>query len=134
MCSSRSRGISQSPAVLHGSIFSNIEFQLANKVRIGGSNYPPVCLCGEGLDEYGNNSLKCRVGNEWNHRQSTIMHLIAYMTRSVQLIVQHEVPLSNMGPLRSLDGDGNGRMDLVLTYSDSQTLLADVTITHPAPI
>lgn len=62
-----------------------------------------------------------------------MVHLIASIMRSVQLTVQHEVPLSSLGPLRSLDRDGNGRMDLVVTHSDSQTLLADVTITHPAP-
>ena len=62
-----------------------------------------------------------------------MVHLIASIIRSVQLTAQHEVALSNLGPLRSLDRDGNGRMDLVVTHSDSQTLLADVTITHPHP-
>ena len=62
-----------------------------------------------------------------------MVHLVASIVRSVQLTVQHEIPLSNLGPLRSLDRDGNGRMDLVVINSDSQTLLADLTITHPAP-
>jgi hypothetical protein len=53
--------------------------------------------------------------------------------RSIHLTVQHEVPLINLGPIMSLDASGNGRMDLVITSSDSQSLLADVTVTHPAP-
>jgi hypothetical protein len=51
----------------------------------------------------------------------------------VQLIVQHEVPFNDLGPLSTLHGSGSGRMDLVVSSSDLQTLLADVTITHPAP-
>ena len=126
----------RAPANLQGSCFTNTEFQLAIKTRIGAPLNllcPSACICGERLDDYGNHLFKCRIGNEWNHRHSTMVHLIASIIRSVQLTVQHEVALSNLGPLRSLDRDGNGRMDLVVTYSDSQTLLADVTITHPNP-
>lgn len=126
----------RAPAILQGAHFSNPEFQLAVKIRIGAPLNllcPLTCICGEDIDEYGHHLFKCRIGNEWNHRHSTMVHLTASIIRSVQLTVQHEVPLSNLGPLRSLDRDNNGRMDLVVTYSDSQTLLADVTITHPAP-
>lgn len=56
-----------------------------------------------------------------------------YIHRSVQLTVQQEVPLANLGPLRSLDRTGTGRMDLVISSSDYPTLLADVTVTHPSP-
>jgi len=62
-----------------------------------------------------------------------LVHLIASIYRSVQFSVQHEVPLQNIGPLISADSNGSGRMDLVVTSSDSTSLLADVTITHPSP-
>jgi hypothetical protein len=126
----------RAPAILQGACFTNTEFQLAVKIRIGAPlnlSCPSVCICGENIDDYGHHLFKCRIGNEWHQRHSTMVHLTASIIRSVQLIVQHEVPLSNLGPLRALDRDGNGRMDLVITGSDSQTLLADVTITHPAP-
>jgi hypothetical protein len=62
-----------------------------------------------------------------------MVHTIASILRSVQLAVQHEVPFEDLGPLSALNGSGSGRMDLVVTSSDLQTLLADVTITHPSP-
>ena len=58
---------------------------------------------------------------------------MASIFRSVQLPVQHEVPLQNLGPLRELDTTGTGRMDLIITYSDLPPTLADVTVTHPSP-
>ena len=48
-------------------------------------------------------------------------------------MVQHEVPLVNIGPLRNLDLNGEGRMDILATSSDFEPILADVTITHPSP-
>ena len=39
----------------------------------------------------------------------------------------------NIGPLRNLNPNGEGRMDILATSSDSQPILADVTITHPSP-
>ena len=55
--------------------------------------------------------------------------------KSTEYTVQHDISLLNLGPLklRSLNREGSGVMDLVVTSSDSQTLLADVTITHPIP-
>jgi hypothetical protein len=119
-----------------GPFFSNKEFQVAIKLRIRAPLSllcPPLCICGEPIDDFGDHFLKCRVGGEWSHRHSALVHLIASIYRSVQLTVQHEVPLQNLGPLISADSNGNGRMDLVVTSSDSTSLLADVTITHPSP-
>lgn len=126
----------RAPAKAQGAFFTNTEFQLAVKLRIGAPlllNCPPQCICGAALDDYGNHFFKCRVGGEWNSRHSSMVHTIASIMRSVQLTVQHEVPLQNLGPLSSLGQEGSGRMDLVVTSSDSQSLLADVTITHPCP-
>jgi hypothetical protein len=85
------------------------------------------------VDDYGDHFFKCRIGGEWNYRHSAMVQLIASICRSVGLTVQHEVPLQNIGPLSTLDPDGNGRMDLVVTSSDSTSFLADVTVTHPSP-
>ena len=93
---------------------------------------PSTCICGSNLDNHGNH-LKCRIGNEWHQRHSSMVHLIASIMKSTEYTVQHEVSLLNLGPLRSLNREGSGVMDLVVTSSDSQTLLADVTITHPIP-
>ena len=126
----------RAPKILQGAHFSNLEFQLAVKLRIGAPLNllcPPTCICGNSLDDRGDHMFKCRIGNEWFLRHSSMVHIIASIMKSVQYTVQHEVNLSNLGPLRSLDTDGSGIMDLVVTSSDSQTLLADVTITHPIP-
>lgn len=126
----------RAPAIFQGANFSNAEFRIAVKTRIGAPLdllCPTTCICGEYIDNFGLHLYKCRIGNEWNQRHSTMVHVFAGIIRSVQLVVQHEVPLSNLGPLSLLDRFGNGRMDLVVTSGDSQTILADVTITHPAP-
>ena len=126
----------RAPAMMQGAFFSSTEFQIAVKIRIKASLNllcPPTCVCGSTIDEHGSHFFKCRIGGEWNHRHSSIVHLLASIMRSVQLTVQHEVPLANLGPLQALDREGNGRMDLVVTPCDSQPFLADVTITHPAP-
>ena len=126
----------RAPATFQGALFSNLEFQLAVKLRIAAPLNllcPSTCICGNHLDDYGNHLMKCRIGNEWHQRHSSMVHLIASIMKSTEYTVQHEVPLINLGPLRSLDREGSGIMDLVVTSSDSQTLLADVTITHPIP-
>ena len=61
-----------------------------------------------------------------------MVHTIADISRSVNLIVQHEVPLSSLGPLRNIDRSGNGRMDMIITSGDYTPTMADVTITHPS--
>ena len=53
---------------------------------------------------------------------------MASIFRSVQLPVQHKVPLQNIGPLHELDTTGTGRMDLIITYSDLPPTLADVLL------
>ena len=119
-----------------GAFFSNQEFEAVVKLRLRAPLHllcPPQCICSELIDDYGDHLFKCRIGGEWNHRHSALVHLIASICRSVQLTVQHEVPLQNLGPLSSLDSNGSGRMDLVVTSSDSSSFLADVTITHPSP-
>jgi hypothetical protein len=123
-------------AISQGSLFSNQEFQVAIKLRLRAPLNllcPPQCTCGDSIDDFGDHFFKCRVGGEWSHRHSALVHLIASIYRSVQFSVQHEVPLQNIGPLISADSNGSGRMDLVVTSSDSTSLLADVTITHPSP-
>ena len=125
----------RAPATLQGAHFSNLEFQLAVKLRIAAPLNllcPSTCICGSNLDNYGHHLMKCRIGNEWHQRHSSMVHLIASIMKS-EYTVQHEVSLLNLGPLRSLNREGSGVMDLVVTSSDSQTLLADVTITHPIP-
>ena len=58
---------------------------------------------------------------------------MASVLKSVNYVVQHEVPLSSLGPLRDLDISGDGRMDLVVTSGDSSPILADGTVIHPIP-
>ena len=91
-------------------------------------------MCGHPLDDYGDHLFKCRIGGEWYQRHLSIVHVVSDIIRSTGLIVQQEVPLQNIGPLRSVDTRGDGRVDIVITSSDFQTTLADVTITHPSPL
>ena len=44
----------------------------------------------------------------------------------------HEVPVANLGPLSALQRN-TCRMDLIITYSNLQPTLADVTVAHPSP-
>ena len=124
------------PAKAPGAFFTNQEFQLAIKLRIKAPlslACPTTCMCGHPLDDYGDHLFKCRIGGEWYQRHLSTVHVVSDIIRSTGLIVQQEVPLQNIGPLRSLDTRGDGRMDIVITSSDFQTTLADVTITHPSP-
>jgi hypothetical protein len=126
----------RTPAKTPGASFSNQEFQIAVKIRIKAPlslACPETCICGHSMDDYGDHLFKCRIGGEWHQRHLSMVHLTADIIRSTGFIVQQEVPLQNIGPLRSLDTSGEGRMDLVVTSSDSQITLADVTITHPSP-
>ena len=123
------------PASYPGCFFTNQEFIIAIKIRIKAPLQlllPSTCICGSSLDDFGDHLFKCRIGGEWDHRHSVLVHLMASIFRSVQLPVQHEVPLQNLGPLRELDTTGTGRMDLIITYSDLPPTLADVTVTHPS--
>ena len=52
---------------------------------------PSTCTCSSSLDDFGNHLFKCRIGGEWDRRNSGFMHLMASICRSVhvQLPVQH---------------------------------------------
>ena len=124
----------RAPADSQGCHFTNEEFQIAIKMRINAPLNllcPSRCICDSDLDDQGDHFFKCRIGPEWEQRHSSLVHCMASILRSANLIVQHEVPLSTLGPLRDLDSSGDGRMDLTITSCDSTPLLADVTIIHP---
>ena len=126
----------RAPAYLQGCMFSNEELKIAIKTRINAPLNllcPPRCACGSVLEDNGDHLFKCRIGPEWENRHSTLVHTMASILRSVNFIVQHEVPLSSLGPLRDLDDTGDGRMDLVVASGDSTPILADVTVIHPIP-
>ena len=124
----------RAPAHIPGCFFNNEEFAIAVKIRINvrlNLLCPATCICGSDLDDFGDHLFKCRVGSEWEQRHSSLVHITASLLRSVSFEVQHEVPLSSLGPFRDLDTSGNGRMDLTITSGDLAPILADVTITHP---
>ena len=125
----------RAPASFPGFFFRNDEFKMAIKIRIRaplGLPCPSQCVCGTHIDPYGDHLFKCKIGGEWQHRHSSMIHIIADIARSTNLIVQHEVPLSSLGPLRNLDRSGDGRMDMIITSGDFTPTMADVTITHPS--
>ena len=109
---------------------------MAIKIRIKAPLYlacPPTCLCGQSIDDYGLHLFKCRIGGEWEHRHNTLVQLFSSILKSVNLTVQQEVPLINLGPLAASSNSATGRMDLHITSCDSPSFLADVTVTHPSP-
>ena len=125
----------RAPASYPGFSFSNQEFKLAIKIRIRAPLNlvsPQHCICGASIDPHGDHLFKCKIGGEWQQRHSAIVHMIADIARSVNLIVQHEVPLSSLDPMRHLVRTGNERMDLIITSGDYNPTLADITITHPS--
>ena len=88
---------------------------------------PSTCICGSSLDDFGDHLFKCRIGGEWDHRHSVLVHLMASIFRSVQLPLQHKLPLQNLGPLCKLDTTGTGRMEIV-TYSDFPPTFAQADV------
>ena len=58
---------------------------------------------------------------------------MAAIIRSAHLPVKSELVLSNLIPPAAGYQPPAGRMDRVVTDSDLNTMLADVTITHPNP-
>ena len=124
----------RAPAFIQGLFFSNEEFMIAVKIRIVAALNllcPPRCICGAVFEDHADHLFKCRIGPEWEQRHSAIVHCVASILRSTNLIVQHEVPLATLGPLRDLASTGNERMDLTITSGDLTPTLADVTVTHP---
>ena len=59
--------------------------------------------------------------------------IFAAIIQSTQLPVSTELVLSTLTPLAPGYKPPSGRMDLVITDSDFNTVLADVTVTHPNP-
>ena len=58
---------------------------------------------------------------------------MASIATSAKLPVTMETIIANIAPPRHGFNPPQGRMDLLVKYSDSNTLLADVTVTHPSP-
>ena len=104
--------------------------------RLGTKIYPLLpekCSCGGTLDAAGDHLLKCKRGDEWDTRHTSINQVVASIVRSAQLPVSTELVLSTLTPPAPGYQPPPGRMDLVITNSNFQTILADVTITHPNP-
>ena len=73
---------------------SNQEFIIAIKIRVKAPLQlilPSTCTCSSSLDDFGSQLFKCRIGGEWDRRNSVFVHLIASICTSVhvQLPVQH---------------------------------------------
>ena len=77
--------------------------------------------------------MKCKRGNEWDMSHTAITQCVSAIVRSTQLPVSREILLSILTPPTATYSPPPGRMDLIITSGDFQTLLADVTITHPHP-
>ena len=50
---------------------------------------PSTCIFSSSLDDFGNHLFKCKIGGEWDHRNSVLLHLMASICTSVQVPVQH---------------------------------------------
>ena len=66
-------------------------------------------------------------------RHTAISQVLSAIIHSAQIPVSREVLLSILAPPSATFSPPPGRMDLVLTSGDFNTILADVTITHPNP-
>ena len=68
------------PEYLPGCSISNQEFEVAVKLRIGATvyaNLPSLCACGHAIDPTGDHLLKCKRGNEWDMRHTSINQVMA---------------------------------------------------------
>ena len=72
--------------------FTNQDVIIATKIRV----FAPLQLllsstgtCSSSLYDFGNHLFKCKIGGEWHHQNSVLVHLMASICTSVQLPVQH---------------------------------------------
>ena len=65
-----------------GCLFTNQELIIVIKIRVKAPLQlilPSTCMCSSSLDDFGSHLFKCRIGGEWDHRNSVFVHLMASM-------------------------------------------------------
>jgi hypothetical protein len=78
---------------------SNRKFELSPKIRLNTpltANMSTTCSCGAHIDPQGDHRFKCKRGNEWDTRHTSLTQFVASIIRSAQPPVSAEINLAEI--------------------------------------
>ena len=117
---------------------SNIQMEVAIKLRIGSdiimeNEGIAKCFCGAYIDKFGDHLLVCKQGSEKYTRHNMWLHSWERLIKkSSSPSLALEKPLYVLGITDSRNS--NKRIDLIEYKSTDQSIMADVSITHPTSV
>ena len=116
-------------------VMTNMQMEIAVKLRIGcevcsSSDISNKCLCGQQIDKFGDHFLVCKNGSEKFNRHNMWLHSWERLIKkSTSPSLSLEKPLYALGITQA--NNFNKRIDLVEHKINEQSIMADVSITHP---